>query len=59
MQVQTVVCDFEAAVWQAVKDVMSQVDVRGCSFHWGQAVFRHVQSLGLQTAYNSDEDFHR
>ena len=59
LNVQTVVGDFESAVWKAVRQVIPHVDMRGCSFHWGQAVFLHLQSLGLQTAYNSDQQFHR
>jgi len=54
-----VIADFEAAVWQAVRTVMPHVDMRGCAFHWCQAVWRRIQHLGLQTAYNADEPFHR
>jgi hypothetical protein len=24
------------------------IHIQGCAFHWGQAVWRHVQKLGLQ-----------
>ena len=59
LTVQMAVVDFESAVWKAVRQVIPHADMRGCSFHWGQAVFRHLQSLGLQTAYHSDPQFHR
>ena len=30
---------------------MPNIEVKGCAFHWTQAVWRKVQQLGLQTAY--------
>ena len=56
--VESIVSDFEAAVLNAVRRVLPQVDMRGCAFHWGQAVWRKVQDLGLQRAYHNDEEFH-
>lgn len=53
--VRQIVSDFEAALWRAVKNVLPGVTHRGCAFHWGQAVFRHIQSVGLQSAYSRDE----
>ncbi|KAL5015425.1 hypothetical protein ScPMuIL_009695 [Solemya velum] len=46
-----VVCDFEAAIWGAVKEVFPSVTIHGCTFHWCQAVYRKISELGLQTAY--------
>ncbi|KAL5008579.1 hypothetical protein ScPMuIL_014160 [Solemya velum] len=46
-----VVCDFEAAIWGAVKEVFSSVTIHGCTFHWCQAVYRKISELGLQTEY--------
>ncbi|XP_045132808.1 uncharacterized protein LOC123517043 isoform X1 [Portunus trituberculatus] len=48
---EDVVCDFEAAIWQAVKECMPDVHLHGCHFHWCQAVYRKLNSLGLSTAY--------
>ena len=28
--------------------------MRGCAFHWSQAVWRKAQELGLQTAYSKE-----
>ena len=33
--------------------------MRGCAFHWGQAVWRKVQVLGLQSAYIHDSKTYR
>jgi len=57
--VQAVVSDFERAVWSAVSSTLSGVVQRGCAFHFGQAVWRNVQSLGLQQAYASDDGVRR
>ncbi len=35
--------------------VMPRVQVLGCPFHFNQAVYRHVQQLGLQQAYQTDD----
>lgn len=52
--VTTVLTDFEAAVWQGLRSAIPRVAVKGCTFHWSQAVYRKVQQLGLQTAYSHE-----
>ena len=42
-----------AAVWQAVRIVFPTADVRGCVFHFAQAVLRKVGNLGLRPAYEN------
>jgi len=51
--------DFEAALWSAVRDVCPVVAQRGCAFHFSQAVWRNVQSVGLQLAYAKDDVINR
>ena len=57
--VKELVLDFEAAVWLAARDILPQIQLRGCSFHWAQAVWRKVQHVGLQAAYSEDADMHK
>ncbi|KAK3086339.1 hypothetical protein FSP39_017052 [Pinctada imbricata] len=51
-RVQSFTLDFEAATWRSIQEVFPEADIRGCSFHWGQAVMRKVANLGLKTTYN-------
>lgn len=49
-RVKQFVVDFERGVWQALRSVFTStnVHIRGCCFHWAQAIWRKVQELGLQ-----------
>jgi len=42
-QLQEVVVDYEMALWKAVRHVFPETQLKGCSFHWGQAVWRKIQ----------------
>ena len=54
-RLQHVVLDFEAAVWTAFQLVFPDAGLRGCFFHYTQAVWRKVQNLGI---YNIITAFH-
>ena len=47
----TVLCDFEPAEHGAVKQNFPDAAIRGCLFHWKQAVRRHLVKI---TEYPSD-----
>ena len=49
--VEEIVVDFEKAIWAAFSTTMPDLRVRGCWFHWAQAVFRKVKEFGLRAAY--------
>ena len=34
--------DFEISAWQALRDVFPGKTIKGCVFHWAQAIWRHV-----------------
>ena len=56
--VEEVLMDFEKASWKAALLEFPDVRRRGCTFHWTQAVWKKVQSLGLQPAYQTDPPTH-
>lgn len=41
----------------AVTKLFPDASVHGCFFHFGQNLWRHIQSLGLQSAYQKDSMF--
>ncbi|XP_065942058.1 uncharacterized protein [Magallana gigas] len=52
IKLQSFVVYFEAALWRALRDRFPAYTIQGCVFYWTQAVYRKVQELGLQRAYN-------
>jgi len=46
-------------LWKAAREVIVRATHRGCAFHWGQAVWRKIADVGLQSAYSSDEGAYR
>ena len=42
-----------------MRSVFKGVPIRGCAFHWSQAVWRKVQELGLRTAYCENGAVHQ
>jgi len=49
--VEGMVLDFEQAAWQAVHEFFPGIEIKGCAFNWAQAVWRHVQDVGLAETY--------
>ena len=48
--------DFEIAAIQAVEEVFSDAETRGCLFHFSQCMLRKVQALGFMRLYRADQD---
>jgi hypothetical protein len=51
-QKRVFVTDFELAAIDAIKEVFPENTVKGCTFHFRQALMRHVADLGLRQAYS-------
>lgn len=52
MRIKRVLVDFEKAIWNGVKSVFgNQVKIRGCWFHFNQAIYRHVKDCHLEKDY--------
>jgi hypothetical protein len=49
--------DFETSMISAIGIVFPGVRIRGCYFHFAQAIFRRIRSLGLYNLYKRDMNF--
>jgi len=54
---RSIVVDFELAAIRAFQDIFQGATVNGCMFHFGQCVWRKLQSEGLSGRYRDDVDF--
>lgn len=45
-------------MWGAVREIFPDASLKGCSFHWAQAVLRKVGAVGLKTTYERREGIH-
>ena len=43
--------DFKAGVWGAFREVYNEIKIRGCVFHWTQAIWKQIQDKGLARTY--------
>ena len=53
-EVRSITLDFETALWNMFRDLLPSVSLKGCLFHWTQALWRKVQELGLEPPYRND-----
>ena len=56
-EVTTFRFDFETASHKAAKEVFTGIEIECCFFHFSQANWRHVVSLGFRQRYVEDLDF--
>uniref|UniRef100_A0A6P7FDK2 Uncharacterized protein LOC114328960 n=1 Tax=Diabrotica virgifera virgifera TaxID=50390 RepID=A0A6P7FDK2_DIAVI len=53
----TIIIDFEMAVVNTFRQLVPDVKIRGCFFHFCKAIWLKVQQLGLEQIYTDDEYF--
>ena len=53
----SIVVDFELAAIRAFQHTFQAATVTGCMFHFGQCVWRKLQSEGLSARYRDEPDF--
>ena len=51
-----IIIDFEKALINSLSFIFDTSKLYGCSFHFSQAVWKHVQKLGLTKDYKSDKE---
>ena len=56
--IRRAIVDFESGLWKAIQKVYPNVNLKGCSFHWTQAVWRKIQLWGLQQRYINNSSTH-
>ena len=49
-----ILTDFEIAIIQAIQLVFPSTTVKGCYFHFTQAINRKINTMGLRTLYKQD-----
>lgn len=52
-----IMTDFELAAINAAKHIFPLASVHGCFFHFTQNLWRKIQTLGLQSEYNTNAEF--
>ena len=50
----TIVIDFELAAKNAFETEFPNADIKGCYFHFNQALWKHIKDLGLTRAYKDN-----
>jgi hypothetical protein len=50
-----IVPNFERAAHSAVRKIFLKSQIKCCRFHWGQALFRKIQLLGLKGEYTAKQ----
>ncbi|CAF5073750.1 unnamed protein product, partial [Rotaria sp. Silwood1] len=53
---ERIITDFESGLMPAISVEFPGAVHNGCYFHYNQSIYRRIQSLGLATAYSSDDE---
>lgn len=53
----TIQIDYEYAAYNAIRAEFPATTIKGCFFHFGQAIWRKLVDIGLKTFFNQDSNF--
>ena len=53
---RSIMIDFEIASRNALQEVFPEATIQACFYHLSQAIYRKVQSIGLQQEYQTNVD---
>ncbi|MPC35670.1 hypothetical protein E2C01_029100 [Portunus trituberculatus] len=53
--VQHITVDYEKAIWKVLPEFLPDTQIKGCVFHWTQAIWRKIQEVGLQHGYTHND----
>ena len=57
-RVNAVCCDFEKSMINSVRAILgTQIDIRGCGFHFRKSIWRHISDCGLQNFFYGETTF--
>ena len=55
---KTVSCDFEMSMINSLRSIIgTNIDIRGCSFHFRKAIWKNIGDCGLQPFFYDNETF--
>ncbi|XP_060605414.1 uncharacterized protein LOC132757927 [Ruditapes philippinarum] len=58
-QVEAFMLDFDADIWEAVRQIFPGKIMKGCNFQWSTQVYRQIQKAGLSAEYKKKEGIYR
>jgi hypothetical protein len=50
---QYMLSTYQKGLWNALRQLFPGMPIKGCVFHWCQAIFRKIQKSGLAVSYSS------
>jgi len=56
---KTIQIDFEMAVIKAIEEELPYTEIKGCFFHYAQAIWRKIKNIGLCSLFKSDSGVRR
>ena len=59
MEVEMFVVDYEKAIWNALRAVWVNADVRGCWFHFNQCIYKYFLTLKMGSAVFTQFPVHK